>query len=373
MLKVQEYLLTHTHEQLTEEFGIDVKPYDYDGHKLFVYNYDQIESPKNDPIVKECRGLILDDQRNILCRPFERFFNLGESDVTVDSIDWNNAEICEKVDGSLIKIWFGWGKWFVGTRGTAFADSSVNGFDITFKELVFKALNVKDDEEFQERANNWLEPDFTYLFEVTAMENRVVTPYSGYTLHYLAARDTDHGNYVTNFEFDNVMAFGAKPIRFFQSQFATVQDCVEAAKVLSNLQEGYVVYDRITGAPIAKIKSPAYVAVHHLRGEGLNPKRIAELVLTGEQDEYLKYFPEDREHVQPYVDALETNLRQLEELYEKVKHIENQKDFALAIKDHRFSSVLFTARKNNVTVMESWKSQKDSYKLNGLIDCVKGG
>ncbi len=36
-----------------------------------------------------------------------------------------------------------------------------------------------------------------------------------------------------------------------------------------------------------KIKSPSYVAIHHLRGEGLCPKKIAELILINETDEYL--------------------------------------------------------------------------------------
>ena len=62
-------------QKLTDVYGIKVK--DYPEQKLVVLNYDQINSPKMEPIVQECRGLILDYALNVVCRPFDRFFNYG--------------------------------------------------------------------------------------------------------------------------------------------------------------------------------------------------------------------------------------------------------------------------------------------------------
>ena len=63
-------------QKLTEVYGIKVK--DYPEQKLAVLNYDQINSPKMEPIVQECRGLILDHALNTVCRPFDRFFTMDD-------------------------------------------------------------------------------------------------------------------------------------------------------------------------------------------------------------------------------------------------------------------------------------------------------
>jgi T4 RnlA family RNA ligase len=333
-MKVIDYLKKHGVEKLKDEYGVIVKDY-HEG--LLVFNYDQINSPKNE-ITNECRGLILDKDFNIVSRSFDRFFNYGENFATF------NPEIAvayEKVDGSLIKIYNWEGTWYVSTRGTAFAESSVNGWNITFKDMVFKALGCLTEEDFQTKCESWLDCSRTYIFEVTGVENRVVTRYSGYTLWFLASRNNLSGRYYS-YESVNVMSpFGAKTPKQFK--FNSIEACLETAKHLPDLQEGYVMYEN--GVPVCKVKSPAYVAVHHIRGEGLNPKRIAELVVINEQDEYLKYFPEDEKHFAPYMEELHHVLLLAERVYQDAHEIEDQKQFALEVKDYPFDFILFKARK----------------------------
>lgn len=79
-MKVIEYIRVHGLDSLTKEFGIKVKEYEEQG--LFVLNYDQIASPKMDAIVQECRGLIIDKNTEVVCRPFDRFFNYGKQKQT---------------------------------------------------------------------------------------------------------------------------------------------------------------------------------------------------------------------------------------------------------------------------------------------------
>jgi hypothetical protein len=118
---------------------------------------------------------------------------------------------------------------------------------------------------------------------------------------------------------------------------------------------------------VCKIKSPAYVAVHHIRGEGLNPKRISQLVLTGEAEEYLTYFPEDRNIIQPYMDARMALSVAMFEAYRGTFFIATQKDFALAVKDLPFSGVLFKARKvmdtGEVNLMNLFNEQSEQSKI----------
>ena len=56
-------------------------------------------------------------------------------------------------------------------------------------------------------------------------------------------------------------------------------------------EEGFVVVDNHWKR--VKIKSPAYVAAHYLRNNGVNSKaRILEIIERNEQEEFLTYFPE---------------------------------------------------------------------------------
>lgn len=357
---------------LTEELGISVKFVD----DLAVLNYNQIESPKTHPIVIECRSLILNKNTlQVVSRSFDRFFNLGEAQNVMPVIDWSRAEVFEKVDGSLIKIYHHNGMWQIATRGTAYAESDCMGYGITFRELVYKALDVVDDDEFQElMKRSHLDCNMTYIFELTSVENRVVRHYSGYNLHFLASRYNDWKyNYTSQDEREWLQSDDCPlrhRIKFAKRfNFTSETDAVDSAAQLKDLDEGYIVYQ--DGVPVCKIKSPAYVAVHHLRGEGLNPKRISELVLSGEQDEYLKYFPEDAAVIQPYASAYNRMMCDMIDVYYNVKDIPDQKDFALAIADRPFKGVLFNARSKGLGVSHSFDQQRLSFKIEMLKGYVK--
>lgn len=357
-MHVQTYLKTFGIEKLQSELGIKVKLYEDEG--LMVLNYSQVDSPKSHPVVMECRGLILDLDFNVVSRSMDRFFNLGEVPETQAHINLKEAVLYEKVDGSLIRIYNYKGTWYIATRGMAFAEATVNGFNITFKDLVLKALGC-NDQEFQDKCNLWFNPDITYICEITSTENRCVKSYTGYTLWYLASRSNTTYEYLDSSDSAHVFGLSFPKPYSFQS----IEDIQEDVKTLKNLDEGYVLYQGMI--PVCKIKSPAYCAVHLLRGEGLNPKRVCELVLTGEQEEYLTYFPEDRLFIQQYVDKLNDTVSKLESSYEEFKHLEDQKEFAMSVKSVVGSGVLFMARKLNITVKESFKMLPDTAKLKMLI------
>jgi T4 RnlA family RNA ligase len=354
---------------LTEQFAISVKKVD----DLLVLNYNQIDSPKTHPYVMECRSLILEAETlNVVSRSFDRFFNYGEALNVMPEIDWKRAVAFEKVDGSLIKIYNHKGHWYISTKGTAYADSDCMGYGVTFRELVWKAIGVSNDEEFQLKMRMCIfDESVTYMFELTSVENRVVKRYDGYKLHFLGARCNDTGMYVCEEE-KNWFLDPHSDIDFIhypkEYRFNTVEECLRTSRELKDLDEGYVIYQ--DGVPIAKVKSPAYVAVHHIRGEGLNPKRIMQLVLVNEQDEYLQYFPEDREVFIPYVEAKNTLDHQLHAVYNSCKWIDNQKEFAVHAQQYPFKSALFQARAKQIGVLQAFNDQRESYKMEILKEYV---
>jgi len=141
---------------------------------LVQFTYDQIESASNKshPIVCESRGLILDSMQNwnVVSHPLNRFFNYGE--VGSAEIDWKSAKIFEKVDGSMLVVYWYAGSWQVSTKGTPDANCNVGEFDTTFEKLFWKSFYNTHDAGF-------LIPGWTYVFELTSKYNRIVTSQMG--------------------------------------------------------------------------------------------------------------------------------------------------------------------------------------------------
>ena len=80
MLKVQQYLIDFGLDTLQDQFKIKVRRHNKYPN-LICLNYNQLESsPKDHPVVRECRGLILDEENNwfVVSYPYKRFFNYGE-------------------------------------------------------------------------------------------------------------------------------------------------------------------------------------------------------------------------------------------------------------------------------------------------------
>lgn len=364
-MKVIEFIKQHGLEALTEQFAISVKKVD----DLLVLNYNQIDSPKTDPIVMECRSLILDTNLNVVSRSFDRFFNYGEALNVMPEIDWKRVVAYEKVDGSLIKIYRHKSRWNIATKGTAYGESDCMGYGVTFKELVLRALDCDSDADFQSLMDrSYMHHHITYIFEITSVENRVVKRYDGYKLHFLAARDNENGDYVTELENEWLTDAGCRLSNLIhhpkEYRFNTVDECLRTARELKDLDEGYVIYQ--DGVPIAKVKSPAYVAVHHIRGEGLNPKRIMQLVLSGECDEYLTYFPDDRHVIQPYIDAHVKLVCHIDAVYDSIYQTEDQKEFAMKAGNFPFKAALFQARAKKIDPLKAFDDQRDTYKMDIL-------
>ena len=295
--------------RLEERYAIKTRVYEDRG--LVVLNYSQIDSPKFDDITKECRSLVLQlpnapvtnfprsvergtedyylSSFQVISRAFDRFFNYQEKMLPckVDKLKFH-----DKLDGSLISLFHHNGEWLYRTKSMIMPVESINGLDVTWKELIEEALGW-DSLDFNE-----LSPTHTYIFEVVSPYNRIVTRYEKPEAYLLAIR-SQKDIYVVDWvqdEFAKNMGW-KRPNTF---SFESWEDCLTGAQERRNLEEGYVGY--LNGVPTTKVKNPAYVAAHHLRGEGvLTPKRIVDLILINETAEYLSIFPEDEVHFTPWI------------------------------------------------------------------------
>jgi len=366
-VKVIEYLNSgKTLEDLTAELKIKVtnNPKYPD---LFVLNYDQVFSPKHNPITLECRSLVienLDGEWGVVSRAFDRFFNYGETETA-----YNISELSafEKLDGSLITFFMYNGELLYRTKSMIMPEGKINDFDKTWKELIETSFNFYYFKNLAE-SDMQMPEGHSIICEVVSLYNRVVLRYPEPCMYFLGYRTLDRyleydDEVTTQFVKDCDMRVPKK------YSFESMADCLEAAVALENLEEGYVLYDR-HNTPVCKIKNPAYVAAHHLRGEcAKTPKQIMNLIIIGETDEYLTLFPEDKELFDPYINAYDVMWRMAEKGYEVLQTVEDQKEFALKAKDSIVAPLLFGMRKGLSAEMSFFKMTNKA--KHRLIDGIK--
>lgn len=342
MSHVIDYVKKNGWNSLFEDFGIKIKSYDIG---LKVLNYDQIKSPMYDPIVKECRGLILDEKLNVVSRPFDRFYNYHE---TKDKCT-NNIDVYEKADGTLIRIYWCYltDKWEIGTRGTAFGEGRVvsSNRQISFRELILETMKL-DEKHFQEIMSSF-KKELTYVMEFISPENLIITPYKKSELVLLGLvynqREYQERSFETVRDYKNRFQKLGLDIRLPEIyHFDSVEEAIESASFLPDLKEGYVAFCRETGVRM-KIKSPKYVAFHHMKGNFSEDNAI-KLVLMNESSEFLSYFPEYEDDIRKYQILYKEFRMKISEAYEKVKDIENNKDFSKAVSKFNTKKLFFDSR-----------------------------
>lgn len=299
---VQQYLMNHTLSDLEREHGIKFRPC---GHKVTL-NYDQIEAKDDDHIAQECRGLILAPLSGkvatdvplgatvVLCRPFHRFFNLGQPAAAAVDMDHPDTRFYEKLDGTLTLLYFDsmmpWksnGEWHVATRSVSEADLPIDGFgDYTFRTLFEKAVLDTTGMNFDSFVR-YLDVNCTYIFELTTPLNRIVVDYQNYGIHLLGARVN-----TTGVEFDPVKiapALGVPHAPVFR--FGNIQEMVDFVSSRDpKAHEGVVVCD--SSYRRVKVKNPGYLALNKVRDSVMNsPRGLVELILLDKLDDALPLFP----------------------------------------------------------------------------------
>lgn len=148
---------------------------------LTIYNYSrtcQYDKAWND-ITLKCRSLVLDDEGNIIANPLPKFFNIEEhiQEDGAYNFDINqNYEVFEKMDGSYIQLYFYEGQWIINSKGSFYSDHVGYAWEI-IKEKYLERLN-------------YIDKNFTYIFELLHPNTRIVCNYGQEKeLYLLAIRD----------------------------------------------------------------------------------------------------------------------------------------------------------------------------------------
>lgn len=314
---------------------------------LVSLKYNQIESPMDNPLVAECRGMVVDistDHAKILAHPYNKFWNYG--DLLAPPIDWATARVMDKLDGSLMIMFLhpGTGLWSVASSGHPTAGGSFgSAADMTFREAFwerFWALGMRTPETGWVSVPGYGDHDLrtcTFMFELCDAPNRVVVRHEKPRLvlhgirslfgHELAMEEQA---YIAGF-------YGWEYVKHYP--LASIEECLAAAAAIDPLaNEGFVVVDAAWNR--VKIKSPRYVLLHHMKGEA-TPRRAIELWQTGETSELLSHFPEMAPLINQTQTLLDLIALRAYDAWNDNKAEPDRKSFAAKVKDLPVAPVTF--------------------------------
>lgn len=287
MLGLQKFIINNTdwRKKLAEApYSITIK----EDNDLVMFSYNLIKgSDFSLPIVRECRGIVLEKGTwNVVCRAFNKFGNYGED--YVPEIDWESAIVTEKVDGSLIKVFNYKNKWRIATN------KNIDAFECNTSKGSFGELFIKTFEKYYGSFIDWassIQPYYTYIFELVSPYTQVVVPYAEADIFYLGCRNNIVGIEQGFFEED----YGFKTPKIYP--LASLEAVQKAAAALPYTEEGYVVIDKFYNR--CKIKSPEYVKVHFLKNNNqISKSKLIDVINSGEEAEFLIYCPEYKEIIE---------------------------------------------------------------------------
>lgn len=244
----------------------------------YIYNYSHLAQIKGHWVedTRRARGLILDEQGNIIARPFEKFFNweeYGKDSKLGELPKYTSFQVFEKMDGSLVILYPTPNGYFFSTRGSFVSDQSKMATEI----LRIKYSHVK------------FLPQYTYLFEILYKENRIVVDY-GNTHDIILLAIIDNVT-VKDLSYEYVKNFADQNQITVVKKFDGITDFVALQKLNLTNQEGFVIlFDH--GLRI-KIKFDDYKKLHRIIF-ALSTKSIWECLRSGERVEnYFAQLPDE--------------------------------------------------------------------------------
>lgn len=114
---------------------------------LYIWNYTEKVQFDNlwDELTLMARGLVTDNEGNIIARPYRKFFNYQENKHTPT----DNFKVFEKVDGSCIILFNYNNEWIFTTRGSFNSEQAIKAKELSCKYPLEK-----------------LDKNKTYIFEI---------------------------------------------------------------------------------------------------------------------------------------------------------------------------------------------------------------
>lgn len=339
---------------------------------MILYNYnDNVLVDRNHPLLCMCRGLVIDSvTRKILNFPFKRFFNHYEKECEIDMVSWDSTEIQEKVDGSLICVFWNGTEWEVTTRGSFYSGTETGTENVSEKYVDFSLLFKENFKNF-----NILDNFICYVFELVTDKNRIVTMYDENRVYLIGARNIDTFTELSQKSLDEIAVRLSvyRPRRFKAND---VDDCKKLFEQFRQDEEGLVVVDEhnMNDVHRVKIKQDCYLKLSKIKQ--LSEQDLFDCVLGKMKidSEFLHIFPDIQKTMismsEQYNDVMVkiqmtferiilTNLTRLKDKnLTQLKDKSTRKDFAIEAIKYPYKSVLFSMYDGKTFEHMKWEEVK---------------
>jgi RNA ligase len=290
-----------------------------------------------EPDALESRGITfeIDADGNpvrLACRPFKKFFNLGENPFTMNlDLSADNIEsITDKADGSLISSYMDdvTHKVMLKTKGSLHSEQAKAAMKLLYDPKNIELFRVVQLYTLQ---------DFTVNMEYVSQEHRIVLGYDEPKLIVLGVINNNDGSLMDTVDVQRIF-----PSRFVIDNYIDEAEEVGVDKYLSDIKgrtgiEGVVV--RLLDGTMVKIKADAYVALHHCKDSVNAPRRLFEAVVNESADDLRAMFATDIyvvnkiDEMQQKVTAIRHEMiSSVEGFYEENKNLA-RKDYAILGKE----------------------------------------
>ena len=259
---------------------------------LTIWNYSEKVQYEGlwDEITLQTRGLVTDNDGNIIVHPFKKFFNIEEGKHTPTE----EFEVYEKMDGSLGILFFYEGKWIVVTRGSFTSDQSVKAQELLRSKYIVESIPK----------------GYATLFEIIYPENRIVVDYGdeeklvvlGMTSR-VSGKEMDY-NSLLNVHNESGMSVVKK--------YDGIKDYKQLKEMVKNDQEGFVV--KFSNGDRVKVKGVEYLRLHKIMGN-LSTTAVWEVLSnSGDMENLLKDVPDEfYKKIKTYVQDLKYGFFQISE------------------------------------------------------------
>ena len=253
---------------------------------LTIWNYTEKVQYENlwDEVTLMCRGLVTDDNGDIVATPFQKFFNIEEGKFEPTE----KFEVYEKMDGSLGIVFWYRGQWVVATRGSFTSDQANKAREILKKyntDIMFRHL--------------------TFCFEIIYPENRIVLDYGNDEKLVLLGTFDKNGK-ETDSEIWSHWGFDVV------KKYDGINDYKELKQMVKNDQEGFVV--KFSNGDRVKVKGVEYLRLHKIM-TNVTTTGIWEYLKNGEDVmELLKDVPDEfYKKIESYIKDLRYSYFQISE------------------------------------------------------------
>lgn len=182
----------------------------------------------------ECRGIVVDEEDNVIVRPFPKVFNVGENGLSFDPDQ--KVAIARKVNGFMLAV--------TPTIKYGLIVSTTGSLDSEFVALGLEWVETLNKGNMQ--------VGYTYLFEVCdPSDPHIVEETPG--IYYLGQRDIENGT------MSQIEALSTQP--YFLNCKAPDWDILKFKEIDLDVEhEGWAIYCPSTGNLLGKIKSKHYLS-----------------------------------------------------------------------------------------------------------------